>query len=247
MKHIRLFEGFSNIDSICKKYGITNYTINSDGNVDVDGNVDLSDKGLSKLPLKFGKVSGHFYCYSNQLESLEGGPIEVGRDFNCCSNNYLTTLEGGPSKVGGGFDCRHNQLTTLEGCPSDVGGNFYCNGNKLTTLEGCPSEVGGSFDCSNNYLTTLEGGPSHVGGDFDCRYNRLITLEGGPSHVGRDFYCYNNPIHQVYILFKNYNSFKDSLDYNYLRGTDIVKSRFKEACEESGIEIPDKIEGYRYI
>jgi len=183
MKHIRLFEGFSNIDSICKKYGITNYTINSDGNVDVDGNVDLSYKGLSKLPLKFGKVG----------------------DF---------------------FDCSHNKLTTLEGGPSQVGGDFYCGNNKLITLEGGPSHVSGDFYCYENQLTSLEGCPSEIGGDFDCDYN---------------------PIHQVYRLFKNYNSFKDSLDYGYLRGMDIVKYRFKEALEEAGIEIPDKIEGYNWI
>ena len=31
MKHLKLFENFNNIDSICKKFGRTNYTINSDG------------------------------------------------------------------------------------------------------------------------------------------------------------------------------------------------------------------------
>jgi hypothetical protein len=41
------------IDSICEKYGITNYTINDDGSIDVDGDVNLSCKNLTKLPLKF--------------------------------------------------------------------------------------------------------------------------------------------------------------------------------------------------
>ena len=54
MKHIKLFESFNDIDSICKKYNITNYTINSDGSIDVDGDVNLSNRGLTKLPLKFG-------------------------------------------------------------------------------------------------------------------------------------------------------------------------------------------------
>jgi len=48
-------------------------------------------------------------------------------------------------------------------------------------------------------------------------------------------------------LFPNYKSFKDSLDYNYFRGTNIVKTRFEEACDESGIKMPEKIEGYNYI
>jgi hypothetical protein len=225
MKHIRLFEGFSNIDSLCKKYGIKNYTIRDDGTVDVDGNVYLFNKELSKIPLKFGKVSGGFNCRHNQLTTLEGCPSEVGGDFDCYSNQ-LESLEGGPIEVGGHFNCGHNKLTTLEGGPSEIGGGFNCRHNQLTTLEGCPSEIGGGFNCRHNQLTTLEGCPSHVGGHFNC---------------------YVNPIYQVYKLFNDYKLFKYSLDYNYLRGTDIVKSRFKEACEETGIEIPDKIEGYRYI
>ena len=39
MKHLKLFENFEDIESICKKYNITNYTINVDGSIDVNGNV----------------------------------------------------------------------------------------------------------------------------------------------------------------------------------------------------------------
>ena len=178
-----LFESFNNMGAICKKYGIENWTINSDGTIDVDGDVDLSDNGLTKLPLKFGRVSGDFDCYNNQLTTLEGGPRSVGGDFNCIGN----------------------QLTTLEGGPREVGGDFYCNNNKL------------------------------------------ITLEGGPREVGGVFYCGDNPIYSVYKLFPDHKSYMYSLDYNYLRGTDIVKSRFKEALDEQGIKIPEKIKGYNYI
>jgi hypothetical protein len=52
MKYLKKFnESLEDIDSICKKYGIKNYTINSDGTVDVDGDVNLLLKNLSKLPL----------------------------------------------------------------------------------------------------------------------------------------------------------------------------------------------------
>ena len=45
MKYLKKFnESVEDIDSICKKYGIKNYTINVDGTVDVDGNVDLVKK-----------------------------------------------------------------------------------------------------------------------------------------------------------------------------------------------------------
>jgi hypothetical protein len=225
MKHLKLFEAFEDIDSICKKYNIENYTINADGLVDVNGDVFLYNKGLTKLPLKFGKVTGYFGCNDNQL----------------------TTLEGGPREVGGDFDCYNNQLITLEGGPISVGGGFYCRNNKLITLEGSPREVGGDFSCYNNKLTTLEGSPKEVGGNFNCRDNKLATLEGSPREVGGNFYCIGNPIYSVYKLFPDHKSYMDSLDYNYLRGTDIVKSRFQESLDEVGIKLPNKIEGYNWI
>lgn len=161
MKHLQLFENFQDIDSICKKY-IDNYTINPDGSVDVDGDVDLSYRELTKLPLKFGEVTG-------------------------------------------------------------------------------------SFCCSDNQLTSLEGSPKYVGGDFSCGYNKLITLEGGPKEVVGDFYCYGNPIYEIYKFFPSHKSFEDSLDYGYLRGTNIVRSRFKEALEEIEKRVPESIDGYKYI
>ena len=121
---------YSNIEQICREYGITNYTINPDGTVDVDDDVELSFEKLTRLPLKFRKVSGGFYCDNNQLTTLEGCPTEVGGHFNC-DNNQLTTLEGCPTEVGGYFSCQTNQLTKLEGCPTSVGGGFYCSRNPL--------------------------------------------------------------------------------------------------------------------
>ena len=56
------------IYNICEKYNIQNYTINN-GLVDVDGNVNLSNRKLSKIPLNFGKVNGYFYCDDNELTS----------------------------------------------------------------------------------------------------------------------------------------------------------------------------------
>jgi hypothetical protein len=151
------------------------------------------------------------------------------------------------NKVTGFFNCNHNQLTTLEGSPTEVNGDFFCIGNQLTTLEGSPTEVNGDFYCIGNQLTTLEGGPREVGGNFNCSDNQLTTLEGGPKEVGGRFNCYINPIHEVYKLFPDHKSFIDSLDYSYLRGTDIVRSRFKEALDEIGKEVPKSIDGYKYI
>ena len=86
MKHLKRFD--DSIESICKKYGITNYSINIDESIDVDGDVNFGNKKLTKLPLKFNKVGGDFNCGSNKLTTLEGSPRVVGGDFYC-NNNKL--------------------------------------------------------------------------------------------------------------------------------------------------------------
>ena len=93
--------------------GIKNYTINSDGTVDVKGDVDISKKSLKNIPVQFGTVSGNFYC----------------------SSNNLTTLKGGPEIVKRHFYCSFNKLTSLEYSPKEVGGDFYCNDNKKQFTE----------------------------------------------------------------------------------------------------------------
>jgi hypothetical protein len=137
------------VEKICKKYKIENWTLNPDGAVDVEGNVDLANKGLRKLPLKFGRVTGNFWCSYNQLTSLEGCPTEIGGSF-WCFDNLLTSLEGCPTEIGGSFLCYYNQLTSLEGCPTEIGGIFICYNNNLTSLKGATEYIEGGVEFMPN-------------------------------------------------------------------------------------------------
>ena len=152
------------IQDICKKYKIKNYTINPDGSIDVNGDVWLYNMRLYKIPIKFNKVSGYFSCHNNFLKTLENSPIEVGSFY--CSNNNLTTLEGGPKIVFDQFDCSFTKLTSLKWSPDLVHGVFNCQYNNLTSLEGHPTKVGGEIYCSRNPLETIEG--------FNLPYDKLI-------------------------------------------------------------------------
>ena len=67
-------------------------TQNPDGTWSSDGDVDLSNRGLTKLPVKFREVGGYFYCSHNSLTSLEGAPQEVNGNFYC-SHNKLSIEE----------------------------------------------------------------------------------------------------------------------------------------------------------
>jgi hypothetical protein len=250
MKYIKLFESMTEIEvaKICKKYDIENWTLNSSGLVDVDGDVNLAYQGLSKLPLKFGRVTGNFWCYSNQLTSLEGCPTEIRGDF-LCQYNLLTSLEGCPTQIGGDFSCHRNQLTTLEGCPTEIGGAFWCFYNQLTSLEGCPTEIGGSFLCYYNQLTSLEGCPIEIGGDFLCSYNQLTSLKGAPEYIeGKvDFMPNGNlPEYIKQILELNDNNkdiqkyiLKWQKDYSIWRiDGSFNQDRFIQMMQDAGDELP---------
>jgi hypothetical protein len=165
------------IKQICDQYGITNYTI-EDGLVNVDGSVRLNNKELTKLPVRFGKVTGHFDCGFNNLTSLKGSPHTVTKNFDCSENN-LTSLKGSPKEILDDFNCGYNKLTSLEGGPNIVRGNFSCNDNNLTSLVGSPKEVHGGFMCSRN--------------------KNLISLKGAPELIEGKFYYNDTPIGSIYL------------------------------------------------
>ena len=127
----------SEAEQVLKEWGVP-YQKQPDGTLLVPGDLNISNKGLTRLPgLSCVSVTGDFSCATNQL----------------------TSLEGAPQSVTGDFSCSRNQLTSLEHAPQTVGGGFFCSNNKLTSLKYAPQSVGGYFTCSNNYLISLEGAP----------------------------------------------------------------------------------------
>ena len=95
------------IEAWCEEMGIENYTINSQGEIDVDGDVNLSKKDFEELPYKFGQIEGFF---------------EIDR----CS--HLTSLKNCPNYVRGYFSCSScKELDSLEGCPKKIGLTFFCS------------------------------------------------------------------------------------------------------------------------
>lgn len=114
MKYLKLYEGFQSeeeVSKICKKFGIKNWSVNSEGLVDVNGDVNLISRGLDKIPLRFGSVTGDFHCTNNRFTSLEGCPRSVGGDFYC-SYNQLTSFEG-PRYIERDFLCDDNPIFSV--------------------------------------------------------------------------------------------------------------------------------------
>lgn len=181
------------VKELCEEYELQNYTINPDGTVDINGDVDIRDQDINEyIPIKFGTVTGNFDCSHNQLKSLKNCPVEVKGSFYC-SWNAMTDLQGSPKRVGNHFCCDQNEyLESLYGCPTDIYGDFDCEECNLSTLETGPRSVKGSYTCNNNFIYSLKGAPNEVGGDFNCSNNDLADLEFSPERVGGDFICYGN-------------------------------------------------------
>jgi hypothetical protein len=194
------------VNSLCKEFHITNYTINADYSIDVNNHVDISFRDLTKLPITFNKVSG---------------------DFNC-SNNHLSSLEGCPTEVVGDFICSYNKLTTLEWCPKVVGHNFHCNNNELTSLEHCPKEVNNNLMCHNNRIDSFTHSPNKIKGAFYCSDNDLSSLFGCPK-VGETFDCSNNKISPIYYQIYNSLQWEDRVIFTIFQGYyDVWEPDFNE-------------------
>src|SRR5574344_2124354 len=89
------------IEAWCNEMGIEDYSINSQGEIDVDGNVSLGYKDFEGLLYKFGTVTGCFDVGDNQnLTSLKNCPNKVGFYFRCSYCPKLESLEGCPKVVG---------------------------------------------------------------------------------------------------------------------------------------------------
>jgi len=179
--------------------GVENYVLQPHSEygfvVDVDGWVDLMDKKLKKIPIKFNVVKGSFHCNNNELKNLEGCPSMVKGNFSC-DGNYLASLEHCPKEVGGYFSCDYNKLETLRHVPAIINGDFYCNENSLRNLEYCPKSIDGGFYCTSNPIDNLEFCPSTVKGGFHCSDTNL----GETSKIANFNEIYK--IHQTYLSIK---------------------------------------------
>jgi hypothetical protein len=217
------------IQKICRKYDIRNYKVNEDLSIDVEGNVYISGKGLTELPLKFRKVGGDFYCDNN---------------------NKLTSLEGSPREVGGDFYCSNNKLTSLEGSPHEVGGNFSCNNNKLKSLEGSPRSVGGYFYYYRNQLESLSGISKYISKGIDLETNQLRDVQGIKDGWRGEVWIDENPVYQIFKLFpyKRWDEVIEYLnEYEVIRdGKVVVIQALELVFHEMDLEVPEieEIEGY---
>ncbi|MCW3498693.1 leucine-rich repeat domain-containing protein [Burkholderia cenocepacia] len=193
------------IDAFMKNIGMTkdDYTVNKDDmSVNVSISVDLSERGLKLIPIKFRFVDGDFDCSFNELKSLKNCPKKIAGSFNC-SVNQITSLEFGPAEIGCGnsegfeydgivydpapqcsYSCSNNRLTSLKGISKDIGTALDCSNNALVSLEHLPPGFWAKVNASGNRITSLRGLTEEGCHKYiDLSYNQITSLEGCPGSI----------------------------------------------------------------
>ena len=100
MKHLKpykIFESSVTPEEFCNKYlpgNFGDYKIKIvNGEIHIDGDVNLYGKGLSKIP-KFGSVTGFIDVRKNNLKTFEFLPEECGSKFGITYNIHMNPYEG---------------------------------------------------------------------------------------------------------------------------------------------------------
>jgi len=200
---------------VMARWGIpkNKYSVRKDGLINVNGDVTVPIKefvsdGLrgrveetvaSKLPVKFGRVTGDFICsadtstydptwyspFADEAKTTAKNDWSRTKSF---SDFPLGSLVGFPEYVGG--DCRISGLRvkTLTGCPQEIGGHFIAQGLKaITALVGGPRKVGGNYDVSFSTIETTKGIEGcEIGQSLVLSHSKITALDGKPGSVGKD-------------------------------------------------------------
>ena len=122
------------IRKLCKLYKIHDFKINDDGSIDTKYSVDLSNRDLDEIPIKFNQVRGYFDCSNNNIKSLKNSPKIIVGNF-ICDNNNLESFKHSPDIVHGSFQCSNNPLKSLKGYNGSMDNLHYHGKEKFIRKE----------------------------------------------------------------------------------------------------------------
>lgn len=174
-------------DDLLKRLKYYNIDINqceindTDLSVKFVGEVNLSNKNLTYLPIRFSEVIGTFDCSYNHLRTLKGSPKKVLGSFGC-STNELTSLDYSPEFVNGNFYASYNKIKKLNSGPSQVLLDFVAIHNKMTEVSFLPKATSiklahNNIKLFNPHLSKNNLAIRHI----DLSHNYLDSLENFPT------------------------------------------------------------------
>ena len=179
---------------------------------------------------------------------MEDKSMEDKEIHEICKKYGITNykINNGLVDVDGDVSLWNKQLTHLPLNFGEIRGDFNCGGNKLTTLKGCPVRVNGLFYCSKNKLTKLDYLPEFIGGYFFCSDNQLKTFTNlEKCWLVGNIYCWNNPIDEIFNLFKNKDWNIGEIDRLNMLVKDFSFEELNGWLVEEGYEPLKRLENYK--
>jgi len=152
----------------------------------------------------------------------------------------------------GSIDISNIHLEKLPLKFNKIDGYFIFDSCDLKSLKGSPIEVNEFFSVSNNKLTSFEYAPKTIRGFFYCDYNNIKSFEYFPNYIGGDFICYDNPISEVWDLFRDTTKIELLNDCDIFRDEDtdtpsIIMDRLNDFLLTIGEEEVKDVYQYKNI
>lgn len=134
-------------------------------------------KNLKSLKGSTNDVLNLFISNCDQLDSLKGGPQNVGNSYTIKSCKNLTSLEGSPKKIKGNYEASWlPKLTSLKGITQKAGKESSYNFSGITinnagikTLEGLPKTSLSLRILACHELASFKGCPQTVFGHLTIK------------------------------------------------------------------------------
>lgn len=221
-----------NIIKFLEGFRIKKYKINDDLSVDIlepveigmsKVGIDLSNKNLIEIPVKFNSVIGDFRCSNNNLKNLKNCPNEIISGYLIADNNNLDTLEGATeifSKLKSevysiktyGIYARNNNLKdlskwNLKNSNSTI--KIDASGNKITKIpDNFNFESVYGFILDDNEIKDISNIPGRILENSSFQNNKIENLPVYSSFKSK--YFKGNPIKTVQIM----STYANSLDFS---------------------------------
>jgi Leucine-rich repeat (LRR) protein len=138
--------------------------------------LDVSSKNISDLTgIEAFTALEIFYCYFNQLTSLDMSANTALTQLGCFSNQ-LTSLDVSANTALTDFYCYENQLTSLDVSNNTALMFLLCHSNQLTSLDVSANTALTDFYCYENQLTSLDISNNTALTYLYCQTNQLTSL-----------------------------------------------------------------------
>lgn len=130
-------------------YGITKYSVETDGKLHITQDVDVSNQNLEEFPFKIKFIDGSLNCSNNKIKSFKSFPDGVAKELNC-SMNEIESFEDYKVSAVSNLNFSQNKIASLEGISRFVEGSLDLSYNLLKDVKNFPKRVKGSVILSGN-------------------------------------------------------------------------------------------------